>query len=50
MSLLNINISDTNLVEEFPEYVEYDSELKDKYGEVHTSYRFISQMLSSIPI
>jgi hypothetical protein len=50
MSLLNIDINHTNLVEKFPEYVKYDSELKNKYGEVHTSYRFISQMLSSIPI
>ena len=45
MSLLNIDISDTNLVEKFPEYVEYDSELKDKYGEVHTPYVFLSKML-----
>ena len=50
MSLLNIDISDTNLVEKFPEYVEYDSELKDKYGEVHTPYIFLSKMLSSIPV
>ena len=50
MSLLNIDISDTNLAEEFPEYVNYDPELKDKYGEVNTPYRFICQMLSSIPV
>ena len=34
MSLLNINIHDDNLAKQFPEYVEYDSLLKDKYGEV----------------
>lgn len=50
MSLLNIDINDTNLVEKFPEYVKYDVELKDKYGEVHTPYVFLSKMLSSIPV
>lgn len=50
MSLLNIDINHTNLVEKFPEYVKYDVELKDKYGEVHTPYVFLSKMLSSIPV
>jgi hypothetical protein len=49
MSLLNINITDINLIEKFPEYVKYDEKLKDKYGEVNTPYTFISGMLSTIP-
>ncbi len=47
MSILNININDVDLAEIFPEYVQYDLELKDKYGEVNTPYRFImNDMLS----
>lgn len=49
MSLLNINITDKYLVDKFPEYVEYNEELKNKYGEIHTPYRFIQTMLSIIP-
>ena len=50
MSLLNINIHDDNLVKQFPEYVEYDSLLKDKYGEVNTPYKFIGEMFNIIPL
>jgi hypothetical protein len=50
MSIVNINIHDTDLAKQFPEYVEYDSQLKDKYGEVNTPYKFISEMLGVIPI
>ena len=51
MSILNINITDIDLAEKYPEYIEYDPELKDKYGEVHTPYRFImNEMLSTIPL
>ena len=44
MSTVNINIHDTDLAKEFPEfpeYIEYNSQLKDKYGEVNTPYKFI---------
>ena len=50
MSILNINLNDVNLVEKYPEYVKYDEELKNKYGEIHTPYRFIGEILSTIPI
>lgn len=50
MSILDTTINMDNLAEQFPEYVNYDPELKDKYGEVNTPYRFICQMLSSIPV
>ena len=50
MSILNINLNNVNLVEKYPEYVKYDEELKNKYGEIHTPYRFIGEMLSTIPI
>ena len=49
MSLLNVNIN-TNLVEQYPEYIIYDSKLKDKYGEVNTPYKFIGEMISTIPV
>lgn len=49
MSLLNVNIN-TNLVEQYPEYITYDSKLKDKYGEVNTPYKFIGEMISTIPV
>jgi hypothetical protein len=49
MSLLNVNIK-TNLIEQYPEYITYDSKLKDKYGEVNTPYKFIGEMLSTIPV
>ena len=49
MSLLNVNIN-TDLVEQYPEYITYDSKLKDKYGEVNTPYTFIGEMLSTIPL
>ena len=48
MSILNININDVDLAETFPEYVDYDSELKDKYGEVNTPYRFIMNKMFSM--
>ena len=47
MSLLNVNIN-TNLVEQYPEYITYDSKLKDKYGEVNTPYRFIMNKMFSM--
>jgi len=51
MSILNINITDIDLAERFPEYVEYNPELKDEYGEINTPYRFImNEMLSTIPL
>ena len=50
MSILNINIYDIDLVKQFPEYVEYNHELKNKYGEVNTPYKFISEMFSVIPL
>ena len=50
MSILDINLDDINLVEKYPEYVKYDEELKNKYGEIHTPYRFIGEILSTIPI
>lgn len=50
MSILDINLDDINLVEKYPEYLKYDEELKNKYGEIHTPYRFIGEMLSTIPI
>jgi len=53
MSTVNINIHDTDLAKEFPEfpeYIEYNSQLKDKYGEVNTPYKFICEMLSVIPL
>ena len=49
MSLLNVNIN-TDLVEQYPEYITYDSKLKDKYGEVNTPYTFIGEMISTIPL
>ena len=54
MSILEINLNthlnDINLEKEFPEYILYDEELKNKYGEIHTPYSFIGEMLSTIPI
>ncbi len=50
MSILNINIHDNDLANQFPEYVEYDSQLKDKYGEVNTPYKFIAEMFKVIPL
>jgi hypothetical protein len=49
MSILDTTINDTNLVEKYHEYVNYDPELKDKYGEVNTPYQVINEMLSMIP-
>ena len=50
MSILNINIHDNDLVKRFPEYVEYNTQLKDKYGEVNTPYTFICEMFKVIPL
>ena len=33
MSILDTTINTINLAEQSPEYVNYDPELKDKYGE-----------------
>lgn len=50
MSILNIKLNNSSdLVKYFPEYINYNSELKDLYGEVHTPYSFITEMLSIIP-
>ena len=50
MSIVNINIPDTDLAKQFPEYIEYNSQLKDKYGEVNTPYRFICEMFRVVPL
>ena len=44
MSMLEINLNDINLEKEFPEYILYDEDLKNKYGEIHTPYNFIKEM------
>jgi len=49
MSILNININ-PDLVEQHPEYITYDSKLKDKYGEVNTPYKFIGDMFNIVPL
>ena len=50
MSILNINTaSDYSLVKDVPENIEYHSELKEQYGEIHTPYWFINKMYSIIP-
>lgn len=48
MSILNINLT-TALETCIPEYVNYDSGLKDLYGEINTPYHFIKKMLSILP-
>jgi hypothetical protein len=48
MSLLNINLN-TDLEKEFKQYLDYQPELKDLYGEVNTPFLFINQMLNIIP-
>jgi len=47
---LNTHLNTINLEKEFPEYILYDEDLKNKYGEIHTPYNFIREMLSTIPI
>ena len=48
MSLININ-KNTELNDEYNQYLYYNPELKDKYGEVNTPFTFINRMLSIIP-
>ena len=48
MSLININ-KNTQLNVEFNQYLDYNLQLKDKYGQVNTPYAFINRMLSIIP-
>ena len=52
MSLLNISLhTNTPTLESYiPEYLNYDPELKDLYGEINTPYKFIYTMLSIIPV
>lgn len=50
MSVFNINLNENTILEdEFYQYLDYNSELKDKYGEVNTPFSFINKMLSIIP-
>lgn len=51
MSLLNISLitNQPTLEAGIPEYLNYDPELKDLYGEINTPYKFIHKMLSIIP-
>ena len=51
MSILNINTtSDYSLVKGVLENIEYNAELKNLYGEIHTPYWFINKMYSIIPL
>ena len=48
MSVFNIN--ETTILEySFPQYLQYNPELKDLYGEINTPFYFIYDMLSIIP-
>lgn len=54
MSILNITLNTnehthSHLDQELPEYLEYNEDLKNLYGEVNTPYSFIYKMLSIIP-
>jgi hypothetical protein len=48
MSVYNIGL-DTNLEDNFNQYLDYNVELKELYGEVNTPFNFINKMLSIIP-
>ena len=50
MSLFNININKHTVLEDnFSQYLDYNFELKELYGEINTPFSFISNMLSIIP-
>jgi len=48
MSAININ-KNTILEDIFSQYLDYNPDLKDKYGEVNTPFFFINRMLMIIP-
>lgn len=48
MSVININ-EKTVLEDDFFQYLDYNSELKELYGEINTPFSFINTMLSIIP-
>ena len=48
MSVVNIN-QDSILEDIFSQHLDYNPELKDKYGEVNTPFSFINRMLMIIP-
>jgi len=48
MSVFNIKL-DTILEDNFSQYLDYNPELKELYGEINTPFKFINKMLSIIP-
>jgi len=48
MSVFNIN-TNSILEQDFSQHLDYNPDLKDKYGEVNTPFPFINKMLSIIP-
>jgi len=51
MSILDITLNaNTHLETSVPEYLKYNRDLKEMYGEINTPYKFIHKMLSIIPI
>lgn len=48
MSVFNINL-ESNLEDNFSQYLDYNPELKELYGEINTPFSFINKMLSIIP-